>query len=86
MPQTTQELARKLTEVIINPIIALIFAFGLLVFIWGLIEFLAALSKGGDTAEGKKHMLWGLIGLTIMTVAYAILQFIANTIGVTIPR
>ena len=36
-----EEFVNKFTSVIINPILALMFAAGLVVFVWGVIEFLA---------------------------------------------
>lgn len=79
-------LADKFTSVVINPILALIFAAGLLVFISGVVEYMWGLSKGeGSSSEGKRHMLWGIVGMFVMTAAYAIIKIVANTIGVTLP-
>ena len=76
-----------LSEVIINPILALIFAAGLLVFIWGIVEFMWGLStEAGKKEEGKQHMLWGLIGMFIMVAAYALIKIIAATLNVSLPR
>lgn len=81
-----QELADNITRVIVNPVIALLFAVGFLVFVWGVIEFMAGLSGVGEGAQkGKNHMLWGLIGMFVMVAAYAILQLIANTLHVQLP-
>jgi hypothetical protein len=81
-----EEFAAKLSEVIINPILALIFAAGFLVFVWGVVEFLAGMNGIGEGAQnGKRHMIWGLIGMFIMVAAYAILKIIANSLHVTLP-
>lgn len=82
---SASQLADKLSSVIINPLIALIFAAGLLVFIFGIVEYMWGLSTETDSKEhGKMHMLWGILGMFIMTAAYAILKIVANTIGVSI--
>lgn len=79
--------ANKLTTVIVNPILALLFAAGLLVFVWGVVEFLAGLNGVGEGAQnGKRHMLWGVIGMFIMVAAYAILQIIARSLNVQLPN
>ena len=66
---------------IINPLTALLFAAGLLVFLWGLVEFLAGLNGiGNKREEGKKHMLWGIIGMFVMTSAFAIVKLISNLV------
>lgn len=82
-----EQFANKLSDVIINPILALLFAAGLLVFVWGVVEFLAGQNGIGEGAgqKGKMHMLWGLIGMFIMVAAYAILKLIANTLNVQLP-
>ncbi len=82
----TRALANNLSKFIINPILALIFAAALLVFIWGVVEYMWGLSKDGkNSPEGKQHMLWGLIGMFLMVGAYAILKVIANTLNVSLP-
>ena len=60
----------------------LLFSAGLLVFFWGVIEFLWGLNAAGESSkdEGKRHMLWGLIGMFVMVSAYAIINFIAGNI------
>ena len=78
----SKTLVDNLTRVIINPLLALIFAAGLLVFIWGLIEFLWGLNTGGEhSQEGKMHMLYGVVGMFVMATAYTILRIIDSTIG-----
>ncbi|HYF12824.1 MAG TPA: hypothetical protein VD928_00800 [Candidatus Paceibacterota bacterium] len=80
--QNAEALIGCVVDVIINPIIALIFAAGLVVFIWGLVEFMWGLSTDAEGKnDGKRHMLWGIIGMFIMFAAFGILRLIANTIG-----
>lgn len=81
---TTTVIAERLTNLIINPLIAFAFALGLLVFFWGVIEFLLALNAWGSASKdnGKQHMLWGLIGMFVMVAAYALFNFlVANICG-----
>ena len=81
MPNTNT-LVSSLETVIINPLLLLLFSAGLLVFFWGVIEFLLALNVSGQSSkeDGKRHMLWGLIGMFIMVSAYAFLNFIASNV------
>jgi predicted membrane channel-forming protein YqfA (hemolysin III family) len=79
-------LARKLTIFIINPLMALLFAAGLLVFIFGIVEYIWGLSTDAkDKEKGKQHMLWGIIGMFVMVAAYSIFKLIAGTLNVTLP-
>ncbi|MSR71012.1 hypothetical protein EXS62_03155 [Candidatus Kaiserbacteria bacterium] len=82
----TEALVNCLAQYVINPLLLLLFAIGMLVFVYGTVEFMAGLSELNDKKEeGKKHMLWGLVGMFVMAAAYAIVKLIANTVGTNIP-
>jgi hypothetical protein len=56
------------------------------VFVWGVIEFLGGQNGVGEGAQnGKRHMLWGIIGMFIMVAAWAILKLIASSLNVQLP-
>ena len=76
-----QQAINKLVSVIINPAIYVVFSLGLLIFVFGVVEFLNELQKGGDTNKGKNHMLWGVIGMFIMVSVFGIIHLISNTFG-----
>ena len=72
----------KFNQAIINPLLLLFFAAGTLVFIWGIVEFLWGLNTDTEHKEnGRRHMLWGLVGMFIMVCAYSFLKLIAATVG-----
>lgn len=80
-------LRNLIVDNIINPLLLLLFAVGLLVFVFGVVEFLYGLNSHSDAREnGKKHMLWGLVGMLIMVVAYSIVRLIIDTVGGDVPR
>ncbi|MDQ5958113.1 MAG: hypothetical protein QG665_461 [Patescibacteria group bacterium] len=74
-------LLNAVTKVIVNPIIAFMFAVAVVVFFYGLVEFILNAGNGGDLEPGKQHMVWGVVGLFIMVSVYGILHIICNTIG-----
>lgn len=62
----------------LNQIIGLLFVLVTVYFFWGVAEFVR-FSASGETAkleEGKKHMVWGIIGMAIMLGAWGIVQMI----------
>ena len=71
----------KFNDIILNPLIILMMAVALIVFLYGAFEFLknADNEQGRDT--GRKHMLWGLIGLVIMVSAWSIIYIATATFG-----
>ena len=65
---------------VFNPIFRLLFAVGLLAFVWGIIEFLWDMTRGGKGEKGKQHMLYGILGMFVMASAYAIINVLAGMI------
>jgi hypothetical protein len=66
---------------IINPLIQLLLGAGLLVFLWGMFEFMRALNDPGAQETGKRHMVWGIIGLAIMISVFALINFVQDFVG-----
>lgn len=84
--EAIQELAGKIAAVIINPILALLFGVGLVVFVWGLVQYLYnANVKGEVSGEAQMHMFWGIVGMFLMVAVFTIIRIIANTIHVQLP-
>jgi hypothetical protein len=78
------QLVNAFANVIINPILALLFAGGVLVFVFGVVEYLYNFNIKQDESareSGMRHMLWGLIGMFVMAAAVAIINVIANTVN-----
>jgi len=76
----------KISAIIINPILVLLFGAGLIVFLWGVVQYLYALNiKGEQDNAAKSHMFWGLVGMFIMTAALGIIRFISSTLNVPLP-
>ncbi len=71
----------KVEDAIINPIILLLFAGALAYFFWGIIIFINNTDNPTGKEQGKKHMFWGAIGMTIMVAALGILRFIDAVVG-----
>lgn len=76
----------NLNNHIINPLIFLLMALASMQFIWGLLKYVKDSDNEEVRSEGKKHMLYGLVGLAIMLSVFGIINLIAVTIGVTPPN
>lgn len=77
-----QSLLAKINDAIIFPLMTLMIAVALLVFLWGAFEYIA--NSGNDSAQskGRQHMLYGIIGLLIMVSALSILSIAAGTFDI----
>jgi hypothetical protein len=78
---TVEHLIAVLTREIINPLIALLFAIALVLFIVGVVRYL--LNGDSDEARqtGTRHIIYGIIGMTVMAGVYGILAFIQGTLN-----
>lgn len=65
---------------IVNPIIIFLIVLALVVFLWGIAEFVRGADNASSRETGKIHMLWGIIGLFIMVSAYAIMKIVMNSV------
>lgn len=82
---TATNLAHRINVNILNPLIGILFGVALIVFLWGIATFIMQSDSDQQREMGKKHMLWGLVGMLIMVSFLAIMRIIANTIGVAVP-
>lgn len=74
-------LLNKINEHILNPVIIFLFAVAVLVFFWGIFQFLMHSEGSSDRETGKRNMLYGLIGMFIMVGVFGIIRLIMGTLG-----
>lgn len=76
-------LLNSINEVILNPIIYLLFAVALVVFLWGIFQMIRGAASEDARSDGRRNIMWGIIGMLIMVSVYGILDVILNTFGIT---
>lgn len=72
----------KLDKLIINPLIGLLFALAVVYFLYGVLQFFFNQENDEKKTTGKSHMLWGVVGITIMLGVWTILNMILNTFNI----
>lgn len=70
-------------RLIINPLIEFLFALAIFYFLFGVVSFLMNQDNEEKKSSGKKHMLWGIVGITIMLGVWAILNIFLATFGLS---
>lgn len=80
------EFVSRINQYIINPLIGLLFALALVMFLYGGAEFILHASEDEGRETGKQHMLWGMIGMFIMISVISILRVVTNTFGISLPQ
>jgi hypothetical protein len=74
---------KKLNTYLFNPAISLMIFVAVVYFLYGLFEFINGAGSDDAREIGKRHMLWGLIGLFIMVSVFFIMKVLLGTIGIT---
>jgi hypothetical protein len=81
MPVLNEFLSKVVTQ-IVNPIILLLAASAFVVFLWGVFEFIKGAGDEGKREEGRRAIMWGIIGLVIIFGAYGIINVALGTFGI----
>lgn len=77
------ELLNRISDVILNPVIYLLFAVALIVFIWGIFQMINGAASEEARSTGRRNIMWGIIGMLIMVSVYGILNIVLSTFGIT---
>ena len=73
-----EEVVDKLKDKILNPIESILIVAGTLLFLWGVVEFIAGASSEDKRTQGKRHMIWGIVGLAVILGARGIITVLQN--------
>ena len=76
------DILERVKVVILQPLVSLAFFVAVAVFIWGIVQFISKADDPEGRETGKRHIIYGLIGLFIMVSVIGIINFIARTLGV----
>lgn len=82
---SVDDLLFKLNATIINPLIEFAFIIALVVFLWGVAEYIRGAANEEKRKEGREHMLWGVIGFVVMFGVFGIINILIRTFGIRGP-
>ncbi len=71
-----------INKFILNPLIGLLFVVALIVFFWGLVQFIGNAGSEDARQKGKRNIMWGIIGMFIMISVFGIIKIILGTFGI----
>jgi len=72
----------NVNRLIVNPLIGMMFAVALVYFLYGVYQFISNAENEEMRTAGKQHMVWGIVGLTIMIGVFSIIRLALNTFNV----
>ena len=68
---------------ILNLVIGLLFVLVTVYFIWGVMGYIFAGGEEKKLEEGKRHMIWGIIGMAVMAGAWGLVNILLQTFGIS---
>lgn len=77
-----QDLLSYVTCIIGKAVIPLIFALAIVVFLWGVVQFVMNSDEEAKKAKGKEFMMWGIIALAVMVSVWGLVSILGNTFGI----
>jgi len=73
-----------LTSLIQKSVFPLLIAIAMIVFIWGVINYITSAGDSAKRTEAIQYMIWGIVGLFVIVAFWGLLTILANTFGITI--
>ncbi|KKT56395.1 MAG: hypothetical protein UW81_C0017G0028 [Candidatus Giovannonibacteria bacterium GW2011_GWC2_44_9] len=70
------------TEIILNRIIPILMIIATIVFLWGVIRYITASGEEEKLAEGRRFIVFGLIGLFVMVAIWGVVRALVSQFGV----
>ncbi len=67
---------------ILVQVIPIVFAIAIIVFFWGMVQFLRAAGDEKAKTAGRNHMIWGVIAIAVMISIYGLVAWLQTAIGI----
>jgi len=81
--KTIADIFSLFTCLLNNSIIPLLFSLAFVMFMWGVIQFVINTSDTAKKEDGRKYMIWGIIGIFVMVSVWGIVKLLTGTFGFT---
>lgn len=79
---TVSELLPKIYNVVMKPVIGLLFGVAFVYFVYGVFKFIGSQGNDAGREEAKRSILYGILGMVIMVSVFGIIRIVGGTIGV----
>ena len=81
IPARAMTLMGRIYTVVLNPLISLLFGLAFAYFVWGVVKYVWSAEQEASREEGRRAIVWGLIGMFIMFSVFGILRLVTGSIG-----
>ncbi len=79
---TIDDFLGKVNAKVINPAIEFAFIIALVVFLFGVMEFIRGANNEEKRKLGRSHIFWSIVGFLIMFGVWGIINILVNTFGI----
>lgn len=76
------DLLGYITCLITKSVIPLIFALAVLMFIWGVVQYVISAGNEEQKERGRQYMIWSIIALTVMVSVWGIVRILGDTFNI----
>ena len=80
--ESVDQFISNVNKMIINPIIIFLFALAVVFFVYGIVEFISNQENEEKKTKGKSHMIWGIVGITIMMSVFMLMNILMSTFNI----
>lgn len=78
---TFQDLIIYVIGIVNDAVIPLVFAIAVVLFIWGVVQYVINAQDSEKKAKGRQFMIWGIIALAVMISVWGLVRILGNTFG-----
>ncbi len=68
---------------VVTALIPLLSSLAVLMFMWGLVKFIANIGDESARAAGKHLMIWGMVALFVMVGFWSIIGYVQQSLGLS---
>jgi len=79
--ESGEKIVNNLIDVIVEPMVLLMIFISTAYFFWGLAVFVMNPEDQTTREEGKKRIIWGLVGFFVMFSVWGIINFSVDTLA-----
>ncbi len=80
-PGTLDFIIERVEKDIINPSLKVLIPVAIVVFMWGVLQFIMNAEDTEAHEKGKRHLVWSLVGFVIMILVFGIINLIKKSIA-----
>ena len=79
--ESGEKIVNNLIDVIVEPMVLLMIFVSTAYFFWGLVVFVMNPEDQTVREEGKRRIIWGLVGFFVMFSVWGIINFSVDTLA-----